>query len=248
MFRAAVVAAAMLLVTPSPTYSDFPRTREEIRTELRDAFLAASRGDTASTPSLSAARSKKSAGLAVLFSLLVPGMGELYAEGFSSGKYFLIGDAVLWLTYAVIDIQGTAMRDDARAFAVSRASVQAGGKNDQFFVDVGNFQSIDEYNDKKLRDREPSRLYDPAAGYAWRWSTEQERLDFRGQRVASENMFNNRKFVGAALLLNRIASAINAARAAAAFNNALDRIDVGATILGNPGMAHGVALSLTARF
>jgi hypothetical protein len=35
---------------------------------------------------------KKSAGLAALYSLVLPGMGELYAEGFSSGKYFLLAE------------------------------------------------------------------------------------------------------------------------------------------------------------
>jgi hypothetical protein len=175
-------------------------------------------------------------------------MGELYAGGFSSGKYFLIADGVLWLTYVFVDLQGTSMRNDARAFATARAGISAGGKTDQFFVDIGNFLSVDEYNEKKLRDREPGKLYDPAAGYSWRWANEVERSDYRTQRLASENMFNNRKFVAAALLLNRVASAINAARAAVATNSVLDHVDLGASVLGGPGRAHGVAINLVAHF
>jgi hypothetical protein len=75
-----------------------------------------------------------------------------------------------------------------------------------------------------------------------------ERSDYRTQRLASENMFNNRKFVAAALLLNRVASAINAARAAVATNSVLDHVDLGASVLGGPGRAHGVAINLVAHF
>ena len=38
---------------------------------------------------------KKAVGLAVVYSLVLPGMGELYADGFSSGKYFLIAEGVV---------------------------------------------------------------------------------------------------------------------------------------------------------
>lgn len=33
---------------------------------------------------------KKSTGLAILYSLLIPGMGELYANSYSSGKFLLL--------------------------------------------------------------------------------------------------------------------------------------------------------------
>ena len=33
---------------------------------------------------------KKNLGLAILYSLLLPGMGELYTDAYSSGKYFTI--------------------------------------------------------------------------------------------------------------------------------------------------------------
>ena len=41
---------------------------------------------------------KKKTGLAIIYSLLLPGMGELYAGDYSSGKYFTIADGVLWGT------------------------------------------------------------------------------------------------------------------------------------------------------
>jgi len=44
--------------------------------------------------------SKKSVVLAVVASLILPGMGELYAGSFESGKYNLIAEGGLWLTYS----------------------------------------------------------------------------------------------------------------------------------------------------
>jgi hypothetical protein len=149
-------------------------------------------------------------------------MGELYAGDFSSGKYFLAAEGVLWLTYAACDITGNSLRDDARTFADARAGLAAPRRDDQLYVDVGNFNSLADYNEKRLRDRELTRVYDPSQGYAWQWDSETSRLTFRDQRIRSESMYNARKFVVAGILVNHVASAINAARAAIAANSALD--------------------------
>ena len=49
---------------------------------------------------------KKNAGLAILYSLILPGMGELYAENYESGKYFTIADGVIWGFVAGFNIYG----------------------------------------------------------------------------------------------------------------------------------------------
>ncbi len=191
---------------------------------------------------------RKSVGLAALYSLFVPGMGELYASGFSSGKYFLAAEGALWLTYATFQIHGDGLRDDAHAYSASRAGVNATGKDDQFYIDIGNFMNTADYNAKKLRDREPDKTYDPALGYAWQWESDAARVTFRDQRIASENAYNNRKFVGLAILVNHVASAINAARAAIAHNSELDNplgdLQIGANVMGGPGNPHGIMLTL----
>ena len=73
-------------------------------------------------------------------------------------------------------------------------------------------------------------------------------MTFRDQRIASETMYNNRKFVGAAILINHVVSAINAARAAIAYNNAQEQIlgdlQLSARVLGGMDLPHGVLLTL----
>jgi hypothetical protein len=180
-------------------------------------------------------------------------MGELYTGAFSSsGKYFLAAEGVLWLTYGTFDVYANSIRDDSRAFAQAHADADVSNKNDQYFVDLGNFMNTAAYNDKQLRDREADKLYDPAAGYAWQWDSETSRATFRERRVASDNMYNNRKFVVAAVLINHVASAINAARAAIAHNKAVDGamgdLQFGATVLGGWEQPHGIMLTVIKGF
>jgi TM2 domain-containing membrane protein YozV len=195
---------------------------------------------------------KKSPTLAAIYSLLVPGMGELYAGGFGLGKYFLIAESGLWLTYAAFDIYGNSLRDDARAFAVQHAGINPAGKNDQYFIDIGNFLTTQAFNDQRLRDREFSRVYDVNAGYAWNWGDDASRAAYRDQRISSENMYNNKKFVVTAIIINHVASAINAARSAISHNkdvdNAMGELRVNAEVIGGWLHPQGVMLTVSKGF
>jgi hypothetical protein len=240
----------LLLILPiGRSFGQRSLSLSEVRAELFGDHSLAPLAPALPSPSPSG--EQKSVGIAILASLALPGMGELYSGSFSSGKYFLGAEGVLWLTYAVFQVYGDALRDDARAYAVAHAGISLSGKNDQFFVDLGNFANVDDYNQKRLRDRQVERLYDPALGFGWSWDSETSRLSYRDQRIASDNIYNDRKFVLAAILVNHVASAINAARSAIAHNKetaALGDLQFSARLLGTPGQVHGVELTLTKFF
>ena len=118
---------------------------------------------------------KKKQTVAVFYSLLLPGMGEWYADDFASGRYSLVAEATLWLTYVSFQQYGTWYQSDARQYASSHAGASQAGKNDQFFVNMGNFDNMYDYNDQKLRERDLADVYDPAAGYSWNWDTDADR-------------------------------------------------------------------------
>jgi hypothetical protein len=228
---------------------ELPLTAEGKRLDL----FAAQPSGTALPDVLAPKFEKKSIGLAILYSLAVPGMGELYAGGFASGKYFLGAEAALWTTYTVISVRGNSLKDDGRAFAAVHAGlVNPGSKDDQFFVDISNFLNVDDYNAKKLRDRNLAAVYDPAAGYGWSWDSESNRGAFRDLRVRADDVLNNRKFVVMGILLNHLASAINAARTAISHNNdvssGLGELQLGANVLQGPMGVHGVSVQLIKSF
>jgi hypothetical protein len=178
-------------------------------------------------------------------------MGELYAgggDGYSSGKYFTIAEGALWITLAAVDIHAGTMQDDSRSFAAQHAGFAGAGKDDDFYSDIGNFSDIYAYNEQVLRDRDPEDLYDPETHF-WSWDEADNRSTYRDARIASEEMYNNTRFVVAAIGINHVLSAINAARIAVNHNEALGTgVEIGARILGTPGRAHGVALTVTGRF
>lgn len=169
-------------------------------------------------------RERKSGLLAILSSALLPGMGELYAGRFDRGRYPLIADAVLWLALAGVNVTGNWIQNDARTFAGHAAGVVASGKDEQFFVDIGNYMSLADYNAAKRIERAVDRLYpeDPAAGYAWEWRTSADRTTYRDQRIRADEFFNASGFVVLGLIANRIWSAVQSALLVRSHNAALE--------------------------
>ena len=160
---------------------------------------------------------KKKTGLAVLYSLLLPGMGELYAESYSSGKYFTIADGSLWAIYIGMNTYGNWQRDRYKSYAQANAGVKIAGKAADYFATIGDYLSVDEFNDAQALNREFTKMY-KSSNYSWEWQSVAERKNYRSMWVTSEQTFNNLRFVVGALLINRIASAINAVRAVSAYN------------------------------
>ncbi len=165
---------------------------------------------------------KKNTGLAILYSLLLPGMGELYAENYSSGKYFTIADGALWGIYIGVNTYGNWQKDRYKSFAQANAGVKLEGKSEDYFATISEYLSFDEYNDAQALNREFDKMY-KSASFNWDWSSIEQRRNYRSMWISSEQSFNNLRFVVGALLVNRIASAINAVRSVAAYNKRLSQ-------------------------
>ncbi len=160
---------------------------------------------------------KKNAGLAIIYSLLLPGMGELYADSYSSGKYFTIAEAALWGVYAGVNSYSNWKKDSYKSYAASVAGVNPAGKDADFYATIGEYIDVNQYNDEKSLERNFDQMYNLQTD-SWDWKTNDIRKNYRNMWVSSEQAHNNLRFVVGALLLNRLASAINAARLVAAYN------------------------------
>ena len=161
---------------------------------------------------------KKSVFLGIAYSLIVPGLGDFYANKGEVGKYYLGADVALWLTYGGFQSYGRWVKNDARTYAVEMANANFTGKNQQFEVDLGNFNSTDDYNQAKLRNRQYELLYDVSSTYAWKWKSDEERLRFKSERIRGDEVIRNSQFVLGALVINRIVAAISAARSVSEYN------------------------------
>ncbi len=189
---------------------------------------------------------RRSVLLAVAASLVLPGAGEWYAGNFQeSGRYSLGAEAALWVTYAGFRLHSDWVRNDARTFGTQMAGISFGGKDAEFEVNVGNYLTVDDYNQAKLRNREYDKVYsDPA--YAWAWASDAERSRFRDERIRSDRILQSAKFAVAGLVVNRVISAFAAGRGALAANRNARRAEWGIGM--NAGMDEVGAPALTLTF
>lgn len=188
---------------------------------------------------------KKSPFLAVVYSLVLPGMGEWYANRFDVGRYSLSAEVTLWILYLGMENFGYHLQEDSRSFARIHAGFDDINKNDNYYVDVSNYKNTFEFNDNKLRDRNSRALYDPYSNMGWNWDSEANRRKFRDMRISSATVLNNTKFVAITIVANRLFSAVNAARLTAKYNSQLN-LSISPT--GYDTMYDGFLLNISTQF
>jgi len=196
---------------------------------------------------------KKSVGLAAVYSFLLPGMGELYAGNYDVGKYFTIAEGALWVTLLGVDRYAHWLQDDAYQYAAQHAGIGIAGKDDQYFIDIGNDSDVYAYNQRILQNRDQFKIYNeaPDSPDYWKWDSDASRSTYRDRRVNSNEMFNNTRFVAAVIAVNHVVSAINAARTAISHNKSVDqagKIDVRARLLGTVSHPDGMMITVSRAF
>ena len=199
--------------------------------------------------SLNKSTGKKSPGLAILYSLLLPGMGELYADGYNSGVYFTIAEGALWATYIGMNTYAGWQEDKYKSYAVSKAGIDAAGKDKDFYSRVGLYLNLEQYNNEKALERNFDQMYE-SQQYFWKWNSTEERRAYRDMWLSSEQTYNDIRFVVGAMLLNRVASAINAVRLVSSYNNRLEEQswNVSVGLVNYPNMPTSLNLNFNTSF
>ncbi len=149
---------------------------------------------------------------AFLQSLILPGWGQYSlgqknaALGFAGAELAMIGGLLALNEY------GSSTRDDYIAMARNYAGVQGDHEHD-YYVDVGNWMTTQQFNDQRLREREFNALY-RLESEQWSWQSEEQRGLFKKIRIRSDRAFNNMLYLVGGLVLNHITSGIHAGRSA----------------------------------
>uniref|UniRef100_A0A7V2ZKQ2 DUF5683 domain-containing protein n=1 Tax=Ignavibacterium album TaxID=591197 RepID=A0A7V2ZKQ2_9BACT len=170
---------------------------------------------------LSEKKSKKNPGLAIIYSLLLPGMGELYADNYSSGKYFTIAEGALWTTFIGMNVYGNWQENRYKTYAQTYAGINPEGKDEDFYATIGLYTSIESYNNEKALERRYDEMLSEQKFY-WKWNSTEERKTYRSMWTSSEQTFNDIRFVVGAMLVNRLLSAINAVRSVSSYNSSFE--------------------------
>jgi hypothetical protein len=181
-------------------------------------------------------KERKSPSKAFFYSLLLPGAGEAYVGEKTQSKIFLAVELVAWGLVVANVINVNSRESDYMNYAVQHAQVNRSGKNDQFWIDIGKFDTIFEYNDERRRERDINAIYKENTFYTWNWDKNENRLFYDSQRIDAREIERNRLYFFAAIALNHLVSAINALRLANAYNRNLDELSLKFNIDYTPNM------------
>jgi hypothetical protein len=167
----------------------------------------------------------------LLRSLTLPGWGQATLGRRNSAVFFGLTETAIWGTFAAFRIQ-VAMREDAfMRTARIQAGIDLGGRDEEWRRIVGGYSSSEEYN-RLVVAWDAARLYlsDPAAldydsYYAyieahrlrgadtWSWSSVEAQGRYRELRKESQRAARRANTTLAVAVVNRIVSALQAARA-----------------------------------
>tara|TARA_A100001011_G_C14212585_1_gene800593 strand:- start:238 stop:861 length:624 start_codon:yes stop_codon:yes gene_type:complete len=142
-------------------------------------------------------------------SFILPGWGELDLKNEKRSKQFFIQEASIWLSFFGLKYVSNTYESSYKAFAALHASTDLENKPFQYRVDIGDYNTYDEFIDSKRRNRQTDLIWPENLGYEWQWDTESNRKEYDDMRIISGIAKKYSKFAIGAMIANRIISAID---------------------------------------
>ncbi len=197
---------------------------------------------------------QKNPALAMLMSLALPGLGELYTGNTARARGFFSAEAGIWVGYAAFRVQQGLRTDDYKEYAGIFAGVPDGSTSD-YYQDVADYirsEGDDSYN-QAIRaearslypdDLDAQRAYLTSHGYfgssSWEWESEQRFEHYRGLRHGAAVSRRNAFYMTGLAVLNRALSVIDSAWMARRYNLG-SRGEPSARLYMSPEISDGVA-------
>ncbi len=221
--------------------------------------LLAGTGDGIETP--------KSKGKAVMYSLLLPGLGHYYVGDRHGARTFFAIEAVTWTTFVVYEVQGRLREEGYEDFAKVFAGVSNAGHSDDYYAVISEYDSWEDY-ELAVKTEGRFALYPEGDAAAleeyfaqnrvsdyepWVWKSADTRRDYRSLRSASKRSYRRALYVAGVAVFNRVASAFFAIKATNDANEKLDEnrvgyhLEIGAPVV-RPGDGFQTGLTFVATF
>lgn len=173
---------------------------------------------------------------AMLYSLLIPGLGQQVIGREERARVFYGVEAAIWTSFVAFRLQGDGRRDRYIDFAEFNAAVSADGKDDTYWRTIAQYErsdpgpfSANELVRRQARalypgDRERQEQYISENSYlgddAWDWQNADNLARYRDLRSRSIDSYDRAEFSIAMAIAHRIVSMIDAARLAGSINRA----------------------------
>ncbi|HEX6791783.1 MAG TPA: hypothetical protein VF247_10780 [Candidatus Krumholzibacteria bacterium] len=174
------------------------------------------------------AKAPISPGKAVLYSLLLPGLGDYKLGNKGRATGFFAAEGLIWISYAVFEVQGHQREDEYQDLAVRFAGVTRTGHSDDFYATLRDYDNSEDYAaDVKYDGRielSGNGAYPDQVGAEaleqyfvanrledyepWQWTSTDRRLQYSEVRSSSKTSYRRADYMIAAAAANRVVSAI----------------------------------------
>ncbi len=268
MKHTAIVAISILLLAAPSMAIDLESqpVQESFRMNLTSPVLASNRmlasdddefdvgGEDGGVQEPAAAGpQRKSLRQALLYSFLLPGMGEYYVGNTKKARYFWAAEAVFWAGFVGFRVAADDKEDDYIRYAGEHAGIALDGMDEFTRKMVGFYTSTHDYNAAgRVSDRDRP-YYDPNGQFSWQWQSESQRLAYRELRNDSDELKRRSNFMILGMVVNRVVSMIDAAldvrRANSRFNDVGESTYWGYEVSSDPFLGYeNLQVSVFARF
>jgi len=151
-------------------------------------------------------------GGALLRSLAVPGWGHHYVDrsDWTRGKVHLGADLVLIGSLFGLHSRANRLEQQFLTLSNLRAGIDVSERDRAFRLAIGDFNSLEEYNDFQLRSRNWNRIIEDTPENRWRWESSDDRIKYRELRSSSDRVRNQLPAVAGLMVLNRVISGLSA--------------------------------------
>lgn len=151
-----------------------------------------------------------------LRSLAIPGWGHYYndSDNWTRGKFHLGADVVLIGSYFGLNARASNLEDQFKTFARLNAGLDISGRSRQLQLAMGQYNSLEEYNDFQLRSRNWDQILPDTPENRWQWESVEARERYAELRETSDRAGNQLPAIAGLMVVNRVLSAISAYRQA----------------------------------
>lgn len=151
---------------------------------------------------------------AFIRSLVMPGWGHYYANSdqWTRGQVHLGSEAALIASYFGFSIRANNLQNQYETLASLKAGVDISNRNRSFQLAIGDFNSLQEYNDFQLRSRNWHRLYQDESVNGWNWENEKDRENYNNLRSDVDRVKNQLPAILGLMVVNRVLSGLSAYR------------------------------------
>jgi hypothetical protein len=211
-----------LLFLPAAVRAEAPSRLGPDRIYDAQALLAQTAAEPA--PGLEAPTpSTKNSKLAMLYSLVLPGLGELYLGHKGRATAFFAVEGAIWTSYIAFQSQGGHRKDLYQEFAEVRAGA-ARKDDDEYYRVIGNYISSDgpfsanEGVRRQARALYPNNPAEQQAYYeehaytgddSWNWFSEADLDRYKDMRTESLDAYQKADYSLGAAVANRLLSIID---------------------------------------